>query len=278
MNAKVNWPGNAERSGGESHGSIGKPPPLHAIRCGNCEKCDSPRRKLSDFSWRLHLARRFWNQTCKRNGKRDQQMNYANARKWNLKFYRSRTTSKLSTQTVRRWIGRCERRGPNGNETKGIAKQTKKKIKQFSIVCLLGTRHNCLLCCLMHESRFIESNVTLSTWMLPTDGTHNAILAESERRCALYMSLIKLLARVGPAENRRELCRIDLLVFWRRRARSLSPCDRFRPATKTGRSSHRISNHSFILNFYFSWMSQMNPRQASTLNIELRKQLDETPV
>lgn len=52
-------PGKADSSGGDNHGSIGRPLPLQPIRCGNCEKCDNPKRKLSDFSCRRHLARRF---------------------------------------------------------------------------------------------------------------------------------------------------------------------------------------------------------------------------
>ena len=47
---KLHIPGRAESSGGDNHGSIGKLPPLHPIRCGSWEKCDSPSRKLSDFS------------------------------------------------------------------------------------------------------------------------------------------------------------------------------------------------------------------------------------
>lgn len=50
MECLMNLPGNAERRGGDSHGSIGIPAPLQPIRCGNCEKCDRPKRKLSDFS------------------------------------------------------------------------------------------------------------------------------------------------------------------------------------------------------------------------------------
>lgn len=61
--ALKNLPGNAESRGGDSHGSIGILPPLQPILCGSCEKCDNPRRRLSDFSCRRHLARRFWNQT-----------------------------------------------------------------------------------------------------------------------------------------------------------------------------------------------------------------------
>lgn len=56
-------PGNADNKGGDNHGSIGKLDPLHPKRWGSCEKCDKPRRRLSDFSCRRHLARRFWNQT-----------------------------------------------------------------------------------------------------------------------------------------------------------------------------------------------------------------------
>lgn len=61
----IDKPGNADNKGGDSHVSIGNAPPLQPKRCGNCEKCDRPNRKLSDFSCRLHLARRFWNQTYK---------------------------------------------------------------------------------------------------------------------------------------------------------------------------------------------------------------------
>lgn len=59
-------PGNADNNGGDSHGSMGKLDPLHPPnRWGSCEKCVSPRRRLSDFSCRRHFALRFWNQTWK---------------------------------------------------------------------------------------------------------------------------------------------------------------------------------------------------------------------
>lgn len=77
----VYLPGNAERSGGDNQVSIGRLP-LQPIRWGNWEKCDRPKRKLSDFSWRLHLALRFWNQTYrkkkkrKRNRKHNKRLNF----------------------------------------------------------------------------------------------------------------------------------------------------------------------------------------------------------
>lgn len=46
----LNKPGNADNNGGDSHVSIGRPLPLQPIRCGSWEKCDSPKRRLSDFS------------------------------------------------------------------------------------------------------------------------------------------------------------------------------------------------------------------------------------
>lgn len=61
-------PGRALRRGGDSQGSTGRPDAPHPRRWGSWVKWVSPRRRLSDFSWRRHLARRFWNHTWKKGG------------------------------------------------------------------------------------------------------------------------------------------------------------------------------------------------------------------